>query len=328
MRVSKLRFCGAAAIALLALPQAAGAAPRPWLLPSETTFTGSGDEWVTVDAAISTDLYYPDHPGQDWRPVATAPDGSSVEVENLTKGKLRETFDLHVTKRGTWKIAVASEAVMGSYLLDGERKMLPRGTTPATLAGAVPAGASDVRSAVAGTRIETFLTAGQPDTGAFKPSGKGLEMVPVTNPTDLAVGERATFQFLLDGKPAAALPVSVVNGGVRYADKLEQLSLTTGADGKVTIDWPSPGMWWVSVTNGAMRMEGGGPRPAGAPGGPGGAPGSASGGERADGPSPRAAGPDVGGPGAGRPGGEGGPGRFMLNPQRRDTYAMTVQVLG
>lgn len=281
-----------AAAACLTLPIAAGAAPRAWLLPSDTTFTGSGDEWATIDAAISTDLYYPDHPGQDWQPVVTAPDGSTDKVDNLAKGRLRVTFDLHVTQRGTYKVAVVNQAVMGSYLLDGERRPLPRGTTPATLAGAIPAGASDVRSAVASTRIETFLTAGQPSDTVFKPTGTGLEMVPVTHPTDLAVGERATFRFLLDGKPAAGLPVSVVNGGVRYAPRLQQMTLTTGADGSVAIDWPAPGMWWVSVISGAARAEGAPPAAAGTPSGP-----------------------------------PPGP-RIDQAPQRRDTYAMTVQVLG
>lgn len=269
------------ALILSAAPRA-DAAPRPWLLPSETTLTGSGDEWLTVDAAISTDLYYFDHPGQDWEPVVTAPDGSAGTVANAAKGRLRKVFDVNVTRRGTYKIAVRTQAVVGTFLLAGERRPIPRGTTPATLATALPSGASDVLSAVATTRLETFVTAGEPTLGAFKPVGEGIEMVPVSHPTDLAMGERATFRFLLDGKPAPGLYVSVVNGGVRYANRLQQMLLRTDAQGQVRIDWPAPGMWWVSATNAAPR-----------------------GGEGA----PAARAPDP-------------------TPERRDTYAMTVQVLG
>lgn len=297
--LSRVLRAGAAALALLTAATAT-AAPRPWLLPSETSFTGSGDEWLTVDAAISTDLYYFDHPAQDWQPVVTGPDGRTVAVENEAKGRLRKTFDVHVTARGTYKVAVVSEAVMGNYLLDGERRMLPRGTTPATLASAVPAGATDVRSAVATTRLETFATAGAPSDTVFKPTGRGLEMVPVSHPTDLVVGEPATFRFLLDGKPAAGLTVSVVNGGVRYADRLQQQLLTTGADGAVTIKWRAAGMWWVSATSGAAQR----PAPPAVAGARGAAPAAA----------PAAAPEAPRGPDA--------------IPQRRDTYAMTVQVLG
>jgi hypothetical protein len=238
-------------IALLAAALAAAgpaqAAPRAWLLPSDTAFGGGGDDWMTVDAAVSTDLFYPDHPAQAWDPVAYAPDGTTVAVENKASGKLRMVFDLHLTQRGTYKIAVASSTLTGSYLLNGERRMLPRGTTEATLAKALPEGASDVQSAPSNLRVETFATAGEPTTTVFAPTGKGLEMVPVTHPSDLAVGEAATFRFLLDGKPAANLPVSAIPGGGRYRSDLKEMSLATDAEGKVAITWPEPGMYWVSV---------------------------------------------------------------------------------
>jgi hypothetical protein len=261
MRLFRTLIAPVAIVAALS-PHAATAAPRPWLLPSETMFTGSGNEWMTVDAAISTDLYYYDHPAQNWQPVVVAPDGSAGEVANLAKATQRLTFDVAIKQRGTYKIAVVTEAVMGSYMQGGERKMLPRGTTPATLAQAIPADATDLRTAVSTTRIETFGTAGEPTITVFKPTGKGIEMVPVTHPTELLAGEAATFQFLLDGKPAAGLIVSAVNGGVRYADGLTQIVQTSGADGKVTITWPAAGMWWVSATNAPPRAEGG------VPGGP------------------------------------------------------------
>lgn len=286
-----------AATAALAIPQMAGAA-RPWMLPSETMFSGSGNEWLTVDAAISSDLYYFDHPGQDWQPVVTAPDGSSMPVENRSVGKLRQTFDLGIKAKGTYKIAIVNEMLMGSYMLNGERKMLPRGATAATLAAAVPQGATDVQTATATTRIETFVTAGEPTKGVFATTGKGLEMVPVTHPNDLAVDEPATFQFLLNGKPAAGLDVVAIPGGIRYRADLKQIDGKTDAQGKVTLTWPEAGMYWVSVSSGGRRGPGG-------EGGP-------------------------GNPGAGAPQGQGGPEgpRPMGPPQDRATYAMTVEVQG
>lgn len=284
------------AICAVLSPTAASAAPRSWMLPSETLFTGSGDEWLTVDAALSTDLYYYDHPAQNWQPVVVAPDGTTGGVENFAKAKQRLTFDVHIVQRGTYKVSIFNETVTGSYLLNGERKPLPRGTTPATLAQAVPEGATEVWSAVNMSRIETFATAGEPSTTVFKPTGKGIEMVPVTHPTELLAGEPATFQFLLDGKPAPGLTISVVNGGVRYrAGGLQQLDLKTDAQGKVTITWPDAGMWWVHATNVDARGEGNEtPRP-----------GAAA---------------------AAQAAGEGPP-RPMGPPQPRSSYAMTVEVL-
>ncbi len=73
---------------------------------------------------------------------------------------------------------------------------------------------------------------GEPTTTLFTPTGKGIELVPVTHPNDLFAGETATFQFLLDGKPAAGLPVTVIPGGIRYRDQLNDMKVKTGADGK------------------------------------------------------------------------------------------------
>jgi len=137
---------------------------------------------------------------------------------------------------------------MGSYMLNGEVKRLPRGTTKDNLAAAIPAGATNVQTAEAANRNEVFLTLGAPTTTIFKPTGVGIELVPVTHPNDLVSGEPATFQFLLDGKPATGLKVTVIPGGIRYRDTLGQQDLTTGKDGKLSINWPQPGMYWLNAT--------------------------------------------------------------------------------
>lgn len=41
--------------------------------------------------------------------------------------------------------------------------------------------------------------------------------MPVTHPNDLVNGEAATFQMLLDGKPAAGLEVTVTKGATATA---------------------------------------------------------------------------------------------------------------
>jgi hypothetical protein len=50
-------------------------------------------------------------------------------------------------------------------------------------------------------------------------------------------GDTATFQLLLDGKPAADVEVELVPGGIRYRDKLQDTKLKTAADGKFSVKW-------------------------------------------------------------------------------------------
>jgi uncharacterized GH25 family protein len=230
-------------------------AHRQWLMPSATTFSNE-DMWLAVDAAVSNDLFYFEHrPLQIANVKAWAPDGSEAKIENAATAHYRSTFDVHLSQRGTWKIGSFAETLTGSYELNGKTERLPRGTTRETLAQAIPAGATNVRTAEAANRNEIYVTVGEPTTTVFEPSGKGIELVPVTHPNDLVAGEAATFRFLLDGKPAADLPVTVIPGGIRYRDQLNQMDLKTGADGSVTVTWPAVGMYWLNVTTPRARDE-------------------------------------------------------------------------
>ena len=253
----------AAGAALAAIATVPASAHRQWMLPSSTVLSGD-DVWVTVDAAISNDLFYFEHhPMRLDALKAWAPDGSEAAIENKATGRYRSTFDVHLTQKGTWRIASVSDGVMGSYDLNGKTERLPRGTTTANLDERIPAGATNVRTAEANNRNEIFVTVGEPTVTLFQPTGKGIELVPVTHPNDLIAGEAATFQFVLDGKPAAGLPVTVIPGGIRYRDQLGQMELQTGSDGKVEINWTGPGLYWLNVTTPRTAREEGAAAPAG-----------------------------------------------------------------
>lgn len=241
------------ATALVAAP-AALSAHRMWLLPSGTVFSGS-DSWVTVDAAVSNDLFYADHqPGRLEGVKVWQPDGTPGRFENGATGRYRSVFDVKLDKPGTWKIGTEQNAVMGSFKVNGEEKRIgrrgpPRSDAPPPLTVAdIPANATDVRVTEMLGRNEIFVTAGAPTTPVFKPSGKGLELAPVTHPNELVSGETARFRFLLDGKPAAGLKLTLVPGGKRYRNAEGAQELTVGADGIVAITWPTAGMYWLNAT--------------------------------------------------------------------------------
>lgn len=281
--INRIALLATGALLALATP---ALAHRQWMLPSSTVLSGD-DVWVTVDAAVSNDLFYFDHqPIRTAGIKAMAPDGSDAKIENPATGRYRSTFDVHLTQKGTYKIENSSSGVMGSYKLNGEEKRLPRGTTTENLKAAIPEGATDVQTTEASNRNEIYVTVGAPTTTVFKPTGKGIELVPVTHPNDLVAGEEATFQFLLDGKPAANLGVTVIAGGKRYSGKLEQMDLKADAQGKVSVKWPAAGMYWVNASTGGGR-EGGPPAGMGGPGGPGAAPAPQA--PRPAGPQPRRA---------------------------------------
>lgn len=234
-----------AALALAVSMPLAAQAHRQWMLPSATVLSGN-DPWVTVDAAISNDLFYFEHfPMRLDGLAVTAPDGKLVQAVNAATGKYRSTFDVQLAQPGTYKIAVLNTGVFASYKIDGQQKRW-RGAADA-LAREIPANAQELKVTQMAGRVETFVTAGKPTRTALAVTGAGLELDPITHPTDLVAGEDASFRLLLDGKPAAGIEVEVVPGGIRYRDKLHDSKIKTDADGKFTVKWDGPGMYWMEA---------------------------------------------------------------------------------
>jgi uncharacterized GH25 family protein len=241
------RFLGWAALALAAtaMPMTADA-HRAWLLPSATVLSGN-DVWVTVDAAISNDLFYFEHHPLRLNALAvTAPDGSAAQPQNLSSGRYRSTFDLQLTQPGTYKISVNNDGLFATYRLNGEQKRW-RGAAD-RMATEIPADAKELRVTQTQNRLELFVTAGKQSDKVLQPSLSGLELVPVTHPNDLVVGEPARFRMLLDGKPAAGIEVAVIPGGIRYRDKLNDMTVKTDDDGAFSVKWPGPGMYWLNAS--------------------------------------------------------------------------------
>jgi uncharacterized GH25 family protein len=237
-------LAGLALISLLAIPLGAHA-ERQWIAPTATVLSGA-DGWVTIDAAVSDDLFQPEHRSMSLDNVTvTGPDGAKVEPLAPTTSHFRSSFDLHLTKRGTYKVAAVNQGLMARYKLGDEQKMWrgkPGETTPV-----IPAGATDVSTTEVASRIETFVTLGAPNETALKISGVGLEMQPVSHPNDLLSGEPAKFKLLLDGKPAPGMAVTLVPGGSRYGLPTDVVTVKTDPGGGFTVSFPHPDMWWLNV---------------------------------------------------------------------------------
>ncbi|WP_026352830.1 DUF4198 domain-containing protein [Solimonas variicoloris] len=243
----------------LGLPLSAQA-HKSWFLPSSTVLSEVG-HYVTVDAAVSNDLFYFDHNPVRLDSLAIiAPDGSRLTPENVATGHYRSTFDVPLPQVGTYKIVNASSGMFASWKDDSRQTKRWRGSAEA-FKKEVPAKARDLQVTLADNRLETFVTVGKPSSEVLAPTGSGLELVPVTHPNDLVAGETASFKLLLDGQPAAGLKVSVVPGGTRYRDQQDEITVTTGADGAFAITWPQAGMYWLNAAIGGGRMGGPGGEP-------------------------------------------------------------------
>jgi uncharacterized GH25 family protein len=251
MKPALFKLC-AAAMAALSLAGTA-TAHRAWMLP--TSFTLSGDEqWVSVDAAVSNNLFYPNHNALNLESVkAYAPDGTPVDVDNASTGKYRSVFDLKLDRQGTYRISSGGAGYSASWEEGGERKRWRGGEAQLKAEGIFrKPGVTVVRSV---RRNETFVTLGNPTSGVFASEGTGLELKPITHPSDVFAGEDVSFALLLDGKPAQGVTVEIVRGNDRYRNSEDALTLITGADGAIAFSPAEAGPYWLSAeheTTGAL----------------------------------------------------------------------------
>lgn len=241
MTIRTLLLAGLASAALVSPAHA----HRAWLLPSTTSLSGTG-QVVSVDAAVSNDLFHPDHVAMKTDGITVeAPDGSKGAIENAATARHRSTFDVKIDKPGTWKIGTGRTAYAGTFKLNGEEWRVggrpPRPAAPGTTAPPVrrvagladiPAGATEVKLTEVLSTNAVFVTADAPTNTVFN-TGKGLELDPITHPTALVSDEEARFRFLIDGKPAAGVKVSVVPGAKKFREAEQAQELVTDAQGVV-----------------------------------------------------------------------------------------------
>jgi uncharacterized GH25 family protein len=232
---------------MLTLPLAAHA-HRTFLLPS-STLVEKADEVVTFDTAATEELFIPDHAVQIETVTVEGPGSAAPQPENVWRGKQRSSFELKLPETGTYRVSLVNDGLSAMYKVDGQMKRW-RGDAEA-FAKEVPSNAQDLNVMRMLSRNETFVrVSDKPGKTAWKTTGKGIEMTPLTSPTELFTGDTTSLRFTLDGKPAKDLTVTVIRGGNRYRDALGEITLKTDSDGKISIKWPNAGMYWVGANTG------------------------------------------------------------------------------
>lgn len=222
----------AATLAFLAA--SAALAHSPYLQPN--AFDVSRRDHVTIQASFTDEFFVPDivMKAADWH--VQRPDGTRLTL-NPVYGRDLALLETETTLPGTYRLSTGLREgrTAKAALIDGEWKFLEAGA-------AAPAGGRvfDVQSL---TRAEVYVTRGGPTAEVLTPVGQGLEFQALSHPNDLIAGKPARFVVLFDGKPLASQVVVINRGGARYAPAAAPQEFRSGADGTVTIDLPTPGIY-------------------------------------------------------------------------------------
>ncbi|BDS08283.1 ABC transporter permease [Oceaniferula spumae] len=232
-------------------------AHRAWFLPSTTVLSGEAP-WVTIDAAVSNNLFFPNHRAISPDSIkVTDPDGKPLEIQGASEGKIRTTFDLQLPQTGTYVIS-SGRSSFGAAWKEGEERKRWRGTLEQFKKEGL-AKKPGIQLSDSTSRIVTYVTAGKPNKTALATTGKGLEIdFTHIHPNDLFSGEAATFTLLIDGKPAADTEVTIVKGNDRFRNDAGEEKIKTNAKGEFTYTWPTAGRYWLTaqVSSEQDKVEG------------------------------------------------------------------------
>jgi len=252
-----LALSAVSAAALLAIAPAY--AHSPYLLPSNFQL-GTRNATISVDAALTDNFFLPDiaygkHPFS-----VTTPDGTTVQIpeSDIYQLPTRTVVEhkLAEAKPGTYRITAGPRGAnpSRSWEINGETKRI---RDPNEV---MPAGAVLKTHTLSVALAEAYVTVGRAEEGTAlpKPTGKGLEFVPISHPNRLSVGGKFEFAVHYNGKPLAEHAVSVVHSDMDFSGRSQRESLKTDARGRVSYALDKQGVYMASIRyaeDGPLRAD-------------------------------------------------------------------------
>lgn len=240
------------ALALAALAAATTAqAHTPYLLPASFEVTPTST--VSVDASFTEKFFLPEVAFGATAFTLTTPDGSQLPFAEVHQFKTRTVAEQKLTgAKGTYRLSTGPRlgAIFRSWERNGKVEVA---RDPKAV---MPADAKLVSHYQSLSISEAYVTTGAPTKPALAPSGKGLEIVPVTHPSDLFTGEKFDFVVQFDGQPLAGHKVDLYRSAMDLASQHSAQSLSTDAQGRISAPLAKSGVYLVLVRHRAPAPQG------------------------------------------------------------------------
>lgn len=226
-------------------------AHTPYLAPSG--FEPVRGDLVTLDASFADAFFVPEVAFDGSRFQVLGPDGAARAPDTVHPLRTRTVVEhrLHAGK-GTYRFSTGPRlgAVFRTWEVDGQRHSSRDPSVP------LPEGARLIAHFQSLTLAETYLTHTAPDDVALKPRDVGLELLPLSHPNDLFVGERFAFEVRFDGRPLADAQVRI-DEAVWSSDRRPQsLTVVTDAQGRASALLEHGGTWLALLRHRAPAPEG------------------------------------------------------------------------
>ena len=238
--MGRIRFAALAGAGVMAAAPGVALAHMPYMLPNMFELTDR--DHVTVQASFAEDPFLAEvvMKSEAWH--TRGPDGAVTPIKDVAYLRDMSVFEAQVPAKGTYRISSGERfgrkgkmyrAADGQWVIS-EGKDKPAGTELV-----------DVQSM---TLAEVYVTRGGPSKDALAPTGKSLELRPITHPSEIFAAQPAQFELLFEGKPVSGAHVEVFrSAGVYDGKKQVGGQITTDAAGKFAITPPDAGTYLALI---------------------------------------------------------------------------------
>ncbi len=226
-------------------------AHTPYLLP--TSFDPQPGSTVSVEASFTEKFFVPEVVFGETPFAITVPDGSQLPFGDIRQFKLRTIAEQKLPNtKGTYRLSTGPRlgAIFRSWERNGKTEVA---RDPKQV---MPDDAKLISHYQSLSVSEAYVTAGAPTRDALKPRGRGLEIVPVTHPSDLFSGEKFEFVVQHDGAPLADQKVDIYRSAMDLSNQHSAESLKTDAQGRISYALAKPGIYLVLIRHRAKAPEG------------------------------------------------------------------------
>lgn len=243
----------AAALAAAAAFSGAASAHMPYLYASGEISDKGG--MVSLDSSYVETYFVPEVAFNGSTFEIITPTGEKKSPDRVEVWKARTLGEHKLDAQpGTYRFSTGlrAGAFFRTWEIDGKRQ------TSRDPNAKIPEDAKIIADYQSMSMAETYLSVARPSETALTPRNQGLEIAPITNPTDLFVGEDFKFRILMNGEPLAQHDVSFTEAISLTGEKPQVFKLKTDENGAAAFRPDRPAHWVALVRK---RI----PAPAGAP---------------------------------------------------------------
>ena len=238
--MGRIAIAAMAGAGLIAIAPGQALGHMPYMLPN--LFDLTDRDHVTVQASFTEEPFAAEVVMKSDAWHVRGPGGAVTPISGVTYLRDLAVFEAPVAANGTWRISSGERF--------GRKGKMYRNAKGEWVIGEgrdKPADAQlvDVQSM---TLAEVYVTRGGPSPDALAPTGKSLELRPITHPSEIFAAQPATFELLFEGKPVAGANVEVYRSAGNYDGKKKiDGQITTDAAGRFAITPPDAGTYLALI---------------------------------------------------------------------------------